>query len=197
MTKSVTGNNKNRDSSDNSSRNNTRKGDLNSFLRERFETQKQMIEREMLIKQAQDQKILLESEIKSVEKLRNAFTDLLPKVIDSIKIIDCRGNNSTAEKNNIMNSKNYRFQESEINKNTNLNINTFTNSNLKTNPVTLASINKPTPSSKRSSNRDIVSDNSNYSKGPAYGEEIGSKNYLFYNPKKNYFVRNKYKKLLQ
>ncbi len=108
MTKSVTGNNKNRDSCDISSSNKTRKGDLNSFLRERFETQKQMIEREMLIKQAQDQKILLESEIKSVEKLRNAFTDLLPKVIDSIKIIDSKGNNSTAEKNNIMNSKNYK-----------------------------------------------------------------------------------------
>lgn len=173
---------------------NNRKGDLNSFLRERYENQKQKVEKEMLIKQAEDQKQILENEIKSVEKLRNAFTELLPKVMESIKVIDKK---DTSEKNlntNII--KDTKFQESEINKNTNLNLNTFTtNSNLRNNPITTNN-NKNIASSRNNSNRNLTNTNKNYYKKPAYEDEY-EPNDLFYNPKKNYFVRNKYKKLLQ
>lgn len=193
LNKSNKGSKQYKEACDSSSNNNKiQKGDLNSFLRERFENQKHRIEKENLIKQAEEQKILLENQIKSVEKLRNAFTDLLPKVMESIKIVDSK---NTSEKN--LSTKNYRFQESEINKNSNLNINTFSNSNLKSNPVTASSNNnKVTPASKNSSNRDFVTNNSNCYKSPAYIEDFKS-NDLFYNPKKNYFLKNKYKKLLQ
>lgn len=111
--------------------------------------------------------------------------------MDSIKIIDSK---ESSDRN--VTSKNYRFQESEINKNTNVNINTITNSNLKNNHVTMPSNTKITPVSQNNSNRNLPTNNSNYYKSPAYETEYRPKD-LFYNPKKNYFVKNKYKKLLQ
>lgn len=190
--RSIKGRNENKDNSNYKTTQNIRKGDLNNFLRERYENQKQNIIKENIVKEAEEQKIFLDNEIKNVEKLRNAFTELLPKVMDSIKIID---NKEKRDKN--LHSKNYRFQESEINKNSNVNINTFTtNSNLKNNPVTISSNNKITPVSPNSSNRTLATNNSNYYKSPAY-DDNNRVNDLFYNPKKNYFVKNKYKKLLQ
>lgn len=140
-----------------------------------------------MIKEAEEKKIFLENEIQNVEKLRNAFTELLPKVMDSIKINDSKQSSD----------RNHRFQESEINKNTHLNFNTFTtNSNLKNNPITISNNNKITPVSNNSSNRNLQAYNSNFYKQPVYQENYRS-NDLFYNPKKNYFVKNKYKKLIQ
>jgi len=181
-----------------------KKRDLNCFLRERYENDRQRLEKDLIIKRAEEQKDILENEIKSVEKLRNAFTDLLPKVVESIKIND---NKETSDKNlitrnylNTNNIKDTKFQETEIIKNTNINlINYTTNSNNRNNPVTTTNnnqnYNKITPSSRNDSNKQLCLNKNSY-KTPAY-EDKYVPNDIFYHPKKNYFVLNKYKKLLQ
>jgi len=191
---------------ENSNSENNRKNDLNFFLKERFIYKKQTIEKENICKEAEEKKIVLENEIKTVEKLRDAFTNLLPKVLESIKVIegseaDERNLTSKNNLNTNNNLKDIRFLESEIQKNTNINVNTYnTNSNSRqnnnNNPITTNSRNRNSSSSKNNSNKNVHNTLlKKYSNRLL--EQMYDQHDIFYHPNKNYLIKNKYKKILQ
>lgn len=67
---------------------NIRGNNLNEFLLKRFENEKEKEYKESLIQMNMQQKEKLEKEKQNVEELRSNFIELVPRVMDKIKIID-------------------------------------------------------------------------------------------------------------
>lgn len=183
----------------NNSPSNIKKGDITSFLRNKYEVQKIKIRQENFMNQAEKQKYELENKIQKVEQLRHAFKELLPKVMDSINIKDSdkfsvihsASKNKINDENGLSvneNNKEIDFKNNNIN-NSNLRSNFLLNTNSTSNKVI------PSTSSSKSTSNKNTSYNNNFSKKPAYEVENFKKD-LFYN-NNIYFLKNKYKSLLK
>lgn len=169
-------------------------------MREKYEVQTLKIQQKNFMNEAEQQKSELENKIKTVEQLRNAFTELLPKIMDSINLKssdECSVKNS-ASKNNFNDqigiSINDNNNEIDCKRNNLNNSNPRSNLLLNTNSNSTKAI--PSSSSSKSTSNKNTSYNKNFYKKPAYEVE-NSKSDLFYNNNNNYFLKNKYKSLLK
>lgn len=171
---------------------------INDFLKEKFKNTKEKEIQENLFKYNEIQKGVLEQEIKNVEKLRESFTNLLPKVLDSIKVIENKNNSQKEEvkEKNILKAE--LINEEESNKNVrslnqiqNLSTNNYIKTDCNNNQNRRMSLHSSINSKKR---KDLKSLSKNYNRKAAYEEKFKN-NDIFYHPNKNYFVKNKYKQL--